>query len=180
MPVACGIALGHLILKREGIVTVLTGDGAMEEGTFYETLDISKYQKLPLLLMIENNKCAMSSTIEERRVSIDLASMCKAFGTPYFYLTGNLVFDYVAKLNEIRALIMKEQTPVVVEVDLLNLNRHAGATPGWPSDSMNIDIKRGLIVQESKYDPVYVLKQILNPAVFADIEKQVFAENWSI
>lgn len=180
MPVACGIALGHLVLKRDGIVTVLTGDGAMEEGTFYEVLDLSKYQKLPLLIMIENNKCAMSSTIPERRVPIALDSMCKAFETPYYLLTGNLVYDYAAKLREIRALIMSEHTPAVVEVDLLNLYRHAGATPGWPSDPMNIDIKRGLIVQESMYDPVHVLKQVLKSDVFAGIEKTVLAENWSI
>lgn len=180
MPVACGIALGHLMLKRSGIVTVLTGDGAMEEGTFYETLDMSKYQKLPLLLMIENNKFAMSSTILERRVPIDVESMCKAFGTPYFFLTGNMVFDYAAKLKEIRELIIKDATPVVVEVDLSNLNRHAGPTPGWPTDPMNIDLKRGLIVQESAYDPVHVLKQNMDPDIFAGLEKKVFAENWSV
>jgi pyruvate dehydrogenase E1 component alpha subunit len=180
MPVACGIALAHLVLKREGIVTVLTGDGAMEEGTFYETLDMSKYQKLPLLLMIENNKFAMSSTIEERRVPIDVASMCKAFGTPYYFLTGNLVFDYVVQLKEIRKIITRNATPVVVEVDLSNLNRHAGATPGWPTDPVVIDLKRGLLVQESAYDPIHVLKQKLDPDVFAGLEGEVLSENWSV
>lgn len=179
LPVACGIALGHRMTGRQGIVTVLTGDGAMEEGTFYETLDISKYQQLPLLIMIENNKYAMSSTIEERRVPIAVESMCQAFKTPYFYLTGNLVFDYAARLKDIRAAILREAAPAVVEVDLSNLNRHAGPTPGWPTDPMKIDLQAGLIVQASVYDPVHVLKQTLPPDVFADIEKEALAENWS-
>lgn len=179
MPVACGLALGHQMLKRDGFVACLTGDGAMEEGTFYETMDMSKSQHLKYLLVIENNNMAMSTTIEERRCPIAVEHLCKAFGTPYYRLSGNLVSDYAARLRDIRKIIMAESTPAVVEVDLRNLYRHAGPTPGFPNDPMNIDVQRGLIVEDSAYDPVFVLKQKMSAADFTEMEKEVLAEKWS-
>jgi TPP-dependent pyruvate/acetoin dehydrogenase alpha subunit len=180
MPVATGLALGLQLRQRSNIVTVLTGDGAMEEGTLYETLTITRYQNLPCMILIENNKYAMSSTIAERRCHIDVAHLCAAVGTSFFQLQGNDVSAYRTQLTEIRATMLRESMPTCVEVDLANLNRHAGPTPGWPTDPMNIDLQRGLIIQESAYDPLYVLKQRLPAALYAELENEALAQPPSV
>lgn len=178
MPVGCGLALGNVVLERKGVVIVLTGDGAMEEGTIYESMEMAKYQRLPWLLIIENNHFAMSSTIDERRSPIDIMSLCRALGVTYELLRGNDVFSYVAKLKTIRKAVASGQ-PAVVEVDLKNLYRHAGPTPGWPTDPMNIDIQRGLVVECSSDDPVHVLKENLPDRIYESLEQEVLAEKWS-
>lgn len=174
--VACGLALGFKLKHQAGLVTVLTGDGAMEEGTFYESLDIAQSKGLRVLFIVENNQCAMSSTIPERRCAIKIDRLCQAFGVSYDLLTGNLVFDYAARLQELRRRIMETSVPVCIEVDLLNLYRHAGATPGFPGDPMIIDLKNGLVVREDKYDPVYVLKQHLPADEYAALEQPLLAQ----
>lgn len=172
-PVGCGLALGQKILQQEGIVAILTGDGGMEEGTFYESLVFAKSHNLRCLFVIENNKYSMASTIAERRYPIAIERMCQSVDVPFFRLEGNFVFDYLSKLNHFRNIIMEKSSPVYVEVDLINMNRHAGPTPGWPTDDMNIDIKNGLIVQETAHDPVFVLKQNMDPELYKKLEKQV-------
>lgn len=179
MPVACGLALAQQVLGKSGIVTVLTGDGAMEEGTFYESLQFSKSQKLRLIFVVENNKYAMASTPEDRRCPIVIEHICRAMDIPFLKLEGNWVVDYAARLEECRRVVVNQQGPSCIEVDLLNLNRHAGATPGWPTDPMNIDASRGLVVRENVYDPVHVLKQCLAPDAYAGLEQQVLSETWS-
>lgn len=179
MPVACGLALGMQLQGQDGLVAVLTGDGAMEEGTLYESFTISCSQHLRVLFVIENNKYAMSSTIPERRCPIAVGHLCKAVGMPYAPLRGNNVFDYLKRLNTLRRRMVRQPGPACVEVDLLNLNRHAGPTPGWPTDPMNIDLGRGLQVAEDAYDPLVVLRQCLPDGLFAELEKEVLAETWS-
>jgi pyruvate dehydrogenase E1 component alpha subunit len=179
MPVACGLALGQHIRGTAGIVAVLTGDGAMEEGTFYESMLIAKSQRLALLFVVENNNHSLASTIPERRCAISLEPFCESFQVPYVRLSGNDVYDYADALRQCRATSLRDGTPVCVEADLMILNRHAGPTPGWPADPMKVDYAQGLILREDRYDPVFVLRQHLTPSAYEALEKEVLAESWS-
>lgn len=179
MPVACGLAMGQQIRGTPGIVTVLTGDGGMEEGPFYESLLIAKSQRLACLFIIENNNHALASTILERRCMISVEHLCQAFQVPYVQLCGNDIFDYADRLRQYRSTVIRDATPVCIEVELMMLNRHAGPTPGWPADPMKVDYKKGLILREDCYDPVFVLRQHLAPAAYESLEKEVLSEHWS-
>ncbi|MEI7435387.1 MAG: thiamine pyrophosphate-dependent enzyme [bacterium] len=177
--VACGVALGYQLANKPGVVTVLTGDGAMEEGTFYESLVLARSLGLKCQFVVENNNHALASTIEQRRCPIDIEHLCNAVEVPYLKLSGNSVFDYAAKLDGLRETIVGSSAPACVEVDLTTMNRHAGATPGWSADPMNVDLQRGLIIREDDSDPVYVLKQELAPACYAEIEQLATAQKGS-
>lgn len=178
MPVACGFAMAKEMKQEPGIVTVLTGDGAMEEGTFYETLLVSRSQSLRLLLVIENNDFSLASTIPERRCPVNVEHFCRGLDVPYVALSGNDVNDYAAAMKQCRATAL-QAGPVCVEVDLQILNRHAGPTPGWPEDPLKVDYGEGLILREDRYDPVFVLKQRLPAAEYDALEKAVMGEDWS-
>ena len=177
--VACGLAMAMKMRGVEGFVTVVTGDGAMEEGSFYESLVFAKSHQLPLVFLVENNNFSMSSTIPERRCPIAIAHLCQAVDLPYCCLTGNNVFDYAARFADYRELVVKRQSPAVVEALVTNHYRHAGPTPGFPGDPMNIDMKNGLLVKASDEDPVFVLQANMKAAEFQELESQVLAEKWS-
>ncbi len=66
-----------------------------------------------------------------------------------------------------------------MEVQLAALNQHAGPTPGWPTDPKSISLENGLIVEETSDDPVYVLQQRIDSDTFADLSRDVLAENWN-
>lgn len=173
LSVACGIALGKVVMSDPGVVIALTGDGAIEEGAFWESLIFAKTHMLPLLIVIEDNDQSMSSTIEQRRVPISMDRVCGGIGIPFSRLAGNDVFAYRAHLGALRDGMAREGGPRCVEVKLAALNQHAGPTPGWPTDPKRIDIEDGLIVKESDVDPVFVLRERLGAAELSDIEARV-------
>jgi TPP-dependent pyruvate/acetoin dehydrogenase alpha subunit len=58
LPVACGVAMTMKMRKRSSIVLASCGDGATNTGPFHEAMNFAAVQKLPLVLVIENNRYA--------------------------------------------------------------------------------------------------------------------------
>lgn len=55
LALAAGTALASQVQETSAVSVVFFGDGAMEEGVFYEALNIAKLWQLPLLFLMENN-----------------------------------------------------------------------------------------------------------------------------
>ena len=55
LALAAGTALASQVQETKAVSLVFFGDGAMEEGVFYESLNIAKLWQLPLIFMMENN-----------------------------------------------------------------------------------------------------------------------------
>ena len=167
-PVGAGVALA-LQQKGRGIAVSLGGDGSMEEGTFYETITFAKAQKLPLIVLIENNEWSMATRISERRAPINLKLFAKAIGVSYVHLSGNNVYRYAQKLKKIHAAEYKNG-PVLVEAGVSTLgdwvkqeekgprliNYHSG-----PAPTVNFDGSTA-IVRRSSEDPLQVLEKKLS------------------
>ena len=54
------------------------------EGTFYESLILSKFLKLPLIFLIENNNWSVATSIKERRTHINFSYLAKSLNIGYF------------------------------------------------------------------------------------------------
>ena len=173
--VACGFAYGQRMSDNNSITVVLTGDGAMEEGAFYEGLVFAKSHELPLILIVDNNDYSMASAISQRRCSINLELFCKSIGINYLMLGGNDVNAYVKDLEEASNLVRTNSSPIVVEVQTTLLNQHAGSTPGWPTDPMQVHLSAGLVIVEDKSDPVFVLKEKYGIDAFSKVESEVLS-----
>jgi TPP-dependent pyruvate/acetoin dehydrogenase alpha subunit len=82
IPLAVGYALA---LKREGkgrIAVAFFGDGATEEGVFYESLNFAALHRLPVLFVCENNRYAIHTPIEKRWATERLSERVGTFGIP--------------------------------------------------------------------------------------------------
>lgn len=167
LPVACGVAWADTVAGREAVTWVLTGDGAMEEGAFWESLVFARSHALPVFFVVENNDHSLASRIEERRCPIDLAALCQAVGAPFAVLEGNDAEQYTAQLGGLRA--QARQGPVCAEVKLKTLTNHAGATPGWPADPKKISLEAGPVVEESALDPAWVARCSLDAGDYASV-----------
>jgi pyruvate dehydrogenase E1 component alpha subunit len=55
LALAAGTALASQFQESKSVSVVFFGDGAMEEGVFYETLNIARLWQLPLIFLMENN-----------------------------------------------------------------------------------------------------------------------------
>jgi len=65
--VAVGAALALKKQKRAGVVVCCIGDGATEQGVFWESLNAAELWKLPILFVCENNGYSVHAEIDERQ-----------------------------------------------------------------------------------------------------------------
>ena len=66
IPVGVGIALAMKIKDSTGICCVFLGDGAVEEGVFYESVNFTALHKLPVIFLCENNFYSVYSPLSRR------------------------------------------------------------------------------------------------------------------
>lgn len=159
LPVACGLAFAHKLRHREAVVFALTGDGAMEEGAFYETLLFARSHRLPLAVLIENNDHSLASRIAERRSPVDAGALAASLDIPYLPLSGNDLTVYGQTLTRARGAA--QAGPVVLEARVRTFCNHAGATPGWATDPRHISLSEGLVIEPSSEDPAYMAARLL-------------------
>lgn len=81
IPVALGAAFAAKYKKEKRIVVVFFGDGATEEGVYWETLNFASLKKLPILFVCENNELAIHAHIACRQ-SYVIPEAVKPFGIP--------------------------------------------------------------------------------------------------
>lgn len=185
LPVATGVAMGRKLAGGDAVTIAVTGDGAMEEGAFYETLLIANSLQLPLMIVIENNEWSMHTRIEERRCAIDLLEMAAAFSMDVHRLAGNDPLHYRHVLAAARNKAVATARPAIVEVQLATLgsytveddaapegrfiNYHHGAAP-------QISIDEGPLIEASERDPVHVVARSIAEPEFAEWSRRIRSE----
>ena len=166
--VASGIALADRVKASDAVTIVVTGDGAMEEGVFYETLEFLKSLELSALVLVENNGWSLATRIEERRCPIHLDKLAKAFDIPYTRLEGNNVHSYFTQLGEIRQQSVSRRTPMLVETLLTTLGGWRMETPELPDGKFinyhhgaapTVELREWPVISHSDEDPLFVLSK---------------------
>ena len=87
-PISAGSALASKIMGDDSVTVGCFGDGATNEGTFHEALNMAAAWKLPLVWFIENNCYGVSTEIHRVTNTPDLASRAVAYGIPYAVVDG--------------------------------------------------------------------------------------------
>ena len=145
MSVACGVAKS--IKKKGGITICVTGDGAIEEGAFYESLLLSKYLKLPLVFLIENNNWSMGTTIKERRSDINFKYLAKSLGIDFFKFKR---LDIMKNINVYKNAVdkcRKNKLPIICEFEVKTLGtfNSSGKIIKYHHGPMKLNIENNII-----------------------------------
>ena len=89
VPIACGIAKYYKLQKQKNISVAFIGDGTLGEGIIYETFNIAAKKEYPLLIVLESNGMAQSTSTEQT-FSGDMQKRIEGFGSPVrFQFPGN-------------------------------------------------------------------------------------------
>lgn len=126
IPVALGYALA---LKREGcgrVVVAFFGDGAVEEGVFYESLNFASLKRLPVLFVCENNFYAIHAHLRKRWASTLLCARVTTFGIPVSLVEDS---DVLTIYRQASALIRSIRTgggPAFIECHTYRWREHVG------------------------------------------------------
>jgi len=89
IPLGAGAAMSCMVKKTGGVCYCLFGDGAVNQGTFNETLNLASLWKLPVIFIVENNGVAMGTQVERASAEKDLAKRGLGFNMPTQNLDGN-------------------------------------------------------------------------------------------
>jgi len=160
--IASGIAMARKLDKKKSIVVVFIGDGSAEEGCFYETVNMAGLYKLPLLIVIEDNKYAVESNEKKRKVKKYNFEKIFKFGlnAEYMRVNGN-DFEKVYKSTKIlRRNILTKNKIGILHLDCIRHAKHSGANVS-ADDQKSKYRKRGEFNQIKKFDPIKILSKKL-------------------
>ena len=176
--VATGFALGNKILSDKHTTMVITGDGAIEEGAFYESLLFQRSNDLKVMTIVENNEWSLGSKIDERRCKININSICDALSIPYLKLSGNDPINYVENLLSVIEHVQKQNTPYCIEVNLKTLGYWYEDQDGYPNGKFinyhsgkapRLNIEDNPILEDSENDPLKVIESIIGQNLLREI-----------
>jgi len=88
IPTATGLALSQKLAGTGRVVCCFFGDGAVNQGTFHESLNMASLWDLPIVYFCENNLYAMSTSIRESMKVPDVAARVACYGMPGVKVDG--------------------------------------------------------------------------------------------
>ena len=127
---AAGAAWAHKRAGTGDVAFTYFGDGAVNIGSVLETMNLAAAWKLPLCFFIENNRYAVSTTVEEATAEPRLSSRGLAFGIPAWKVDGmDPLAVYLASEAAVKAMRAGEG-PTIIEVDVYRYFHQNGPLPG--------------------------------------------------
>ncbi len=133
VPISLGFAMGLMRQKKPGIVASFFGDGATEEGAFYESLNFAALKKLPVLFILENNGYAIHTPLSKRWATHDLLKRVETFGIPTESVPDMDVFEIRAAARRLLRGIRAGEGPGFLECKTYRWSEHVG--PGQDYES---------------------------------------------
>ncbi len=127
-PIGCGIAFSLKHSLKENIAVIFIGDGAAEEGAFYESINLACVLKLPILFVIEDNKFSVNSSVKDRKADkYSHADIIKGFGCEYECVSGRDVLNIYNTTLLIKDKMLKYKCPYVLHIEVTRgLYGHSG------------------------------------------------------
>jgi pyruvate dehydrogenase E1 component alpha subunit len=129
LPLAAGFALASDYLGLDEVTLCQFGDGASNQGTFGETMNLAALWRLPVVFMITNNQFGMGTALERHSAVTDLLRKGEGFGVPGMRCDGMDVVDTHKVTSEALAIAREERRPVLVEAVTYRFRGHSMADP---------------------------------------------------
>lgn len=119
------IALGHsLFLKNDSVSVVFFGDGAVQTGTFHETMNMAALWKARILFICENNGKIEFSSREEHTSVSDITSYGRLYGINALEVDGCNVSDVADVTNKLLQNVRSGDGPALLVSTISRLRPH--------------------------------------------------------
>jgi TPP-dependent pyruvate/acetoin dehydrogenase alpha subunit len=154
IPVAVGSALAGKYTKKNWVSVVFFGDGAVEEGVFYESLNFAALKKLPVLFVCEDNGLAIHTPIGDRKGYRSLESVVTGTGCNYLRGDGTDIETVVEKTRQ--GLSSLKEGPTLLHFDYFRFLQHVG-----PLEDFEAGYRQKPENLVEKFDPIWKLRKKL-------------------
>ncbi len=166
-PLGLGLAYGLKYKGLKGAAMCFLGDGAVNQGCFYESLNMAALFELPVIYIIENNGYSMGTSLERSSVVKDcLAQRGEAFCIEWAQANGEDIYEVRSVTQKAIERAHNESKPTILEFDTYRYYGHSVADAkhkgGYRSEEEIETYKRD-------HDPIQLFKKRL-------IEESVISE----
>ena len=163
-PIAAGVGFAIKYEKTDDIIVCYLGDGAAQQGQFFEAMNMAATWSLPVLYIIENNQYGMG-TDYHRVTSVDtLTKRARAFDIDNSQVDGMDVLKVYEHVGQIVAKMRKKPKPYLLEALTYRYRGHS------VSDPATYRTKEEVASYQAK-DPITTLGDYLKKQKLADDEK---------
>ena len=129
VPHAAGAALAAQLQKKDHIALAFFGEGAVNQGVFLETLNVSVIWKLPLILVCENNLYSEMTPSHETTSVVETHRRASAFGFESIQIDGNDVELMYSTVEQAAVQARSGGGPIYIEAMTYRLWGHMMGDP---------------------------------------------------
>jgi pyruvate dehydrogenase E1 component alpha subunit len=147
IPISVGAAFAINLQKSSSIVVSFFGDGASNEGSFHEALNMAAVKNLPVAFVCENNQYGISMNVSKSTSVENISDRAKAYGIEGLTLNGNDVVEVYTEFSKIAEGIRNGSGPVLIEMKTYRMSGH------YFGDNENYRTKEEVAVWREK-DPI--------------------------
>jgi pyruvate dehydrogenase E1 component alpha subunit len=129
LPIAVGGALAQKLRKTDHITVAFFSDGASNQGTFHESLNLAAVWKLPLVFVCENNGFGISTPLSQSTAVKDIADRAAAYAIPGHVVDGNDVIALLGVFSQCREQAQRGEGPSLLEAKTYRWKGHWTGDP---------------------------------------------------
>jgi pyruvate dehydrogenase E1 component alpha subunit len=129
LPLSAGLGLAADYAGTDDAVVSMFGDGAINQGTFGETMNLAALWSLPVVFLVINNQFGMGTKLERHSAETDLSKRGEGFGISGSRCDGMDVLDVNAHVTEALCKAREEREPQLIEAVTYRFRGHSMADP---------------------------------------------------
>jgi pyruvate dehydrogenase E1 component alpha subunit len=124
IPLATGAALSAKVLRLDRVSLCFFGDGAVNQGTFHESLNMGSLWKLPVIYVCENNGYAITTSVAKSHAQPSIARRADAYGMPGVVVDGQDVRAVHTATDEAVRRARRGEGPTLIEARTYRFDEH--------------------------------------------------------
>lgn len=148
IPIATGAALAAKLRGSDQVAVSFFGDGASNEGTFHESINLASVWKLPVLYVCENNGFGISVPTKQSTSVERISERGAAYNIPGVTVDGNDVYAVYAETEKAVERAKRGEGPTLIECVTY---RHLGH---WTGDPQNYRSREEVEEWKNTKDPI--------------------------
>lgn len=125
IPLAVGSALTAHMKKQDYVTVCFFGDGATNEGSFHEALNLAAVWNLPVVFVCENNQYGMSGPVKDMVKVENISERAKAYGFPGVTIDGNNIIDVMNTTKDATERARFGEGPTLIEMKTYRWKGHS-------------------------------------------------------
>lgn len=125
IPLAVGAALTSKMKKENYVVLCFFGDGASNEGSFHEAVNLAAIWDLPVVFICENNQYGMSGPVKDMTRVEHIADRAAAYGIPGKIVDGCDMVEIMNEVDEAVRSAREGNGPTLIEMKTYRWKGHS-------------------------------------------------------